>query len=504
MEQLNKKIKDIYNKAQTPLPPEFNWDDMKEGIFEKIAEQEDKPMPFYINKLGRLSLVLMALIFLLLSSSIYFLVNDSKKNIPQSDLKNEATKSSINKLHSTTLHRNETEIRQDDKHEIVQPINPINSINLNTSSDSETIVKIIESTIDLKSNTNNKKFVESTTKLASNTKSIIPFNHRLTEVIENELTEKDEIQQKNTIYYTKKQLDNQNEKDKAVTKEQPLKTNLNSNNKVNTSVKPLIQKKSFLISNSSNEGIIDKTEVVNITNKAFREDGQRYHTLQFDGGINNLLSIYQKEDNKPYETEVGFASYYVNASYQHTFANGVYLSAGFMWSKLKTKFELSDTLIHNFPVKDALTKRIKNAYTNNHIRNVYEDIDVPALASRQVRHYNNFDALSLPFIVGKRFGYKKLTYHIGIGTDVSLFNQSEGRTLRDNKVINYSKLEEGPYHNGIQISALAETGIGISISQQMEFLMHFRYKQFLRNWSNDGLVVKPQAIMLGTGLRFNF
>jgi len=516
MEQLNNKIKDIYNQEHTPLPDEFKWDEMKEGVFEKMENHEDEPASFFSFSNG-LKFLTLAVFLIFTSTSIYFLANNLKKNQTNSLSKSNSSNPSKNK--STTLKSIEKESKIKSGDENKSTLKPNNLVSKNTPVYNSTLQNI-ETSKDLtnqKTLDNNKLAQPKTANIS--TKKPLELSVKNTLNLERTSEGSNKPKQNSHLIVnhtntnqTAKPIDSQNDISQTAHKnevnysksiiEKSSRTADTKKKEVH-SIEPLIKKNTDLLKNQ----IIEKINpIVNIPiiEESSAKEQLASKAIKLHGGITYMKSPFEKTDEAQYNSEIGFVAYYLDASYNRTFVNGFYLSLGATYSRLKSKFELSDTIIHSYLVKNVETKRVTNVLTGKVIRTEQGDAEAFALSSRIVRHYNKFDSWSIPIVFGKQWSYKLFSFNVGIGSDVSVYNWSEGKTLRENVVITYSKLETEPYHNGIQVAALTETGIGMAINNHLEIITNFRFKKHLRNWSADNLVVKPNVFLLGTGLKFKF
>lgn len=503
MEQLNKKIKDIYNQEQASLPAEFSWDEMKDGIYKKMKEQEDEPVPVLPFFIGRKNwwLFISASFLVLASMFTYFKLNDynlkstnniannyeptpkAEKALSNKSIEDKVLKSideSYSKLDKSNL------VSKSDETKPVEKVTPPNNKTLNNSAIANTNHKSINKLVKTnKTSSNDKPYSTPSYK-----KDIEPIleNLRISNVNETQPIDKKLNHSKNKQTINKTKI---NDNNSTVINETRFKI-----------VEPITKKNSKL--KSGNQSSIQvKETIVNPDIEKQAEEHKSDHALQLDGGFTYLFSLYKKSDSKQYRTEKGFPSVYTSLNYSKVFPNKIYISTGLNYSKYKTKFELSDTIIHTYLVENAHTLSIENLVTGK-TSDIFEDVNVDAPSIRTARHYNRFDAISIPVVIGKQFKHKKLRYNIGLGSDISFYNLSAGKTLRANEVISYSQKDIIPYSNKVQVATLLELGMGLAVNKHIDITANFRYKKHLANWANDNLSIKPQAVLLGAGLKFKF
>lgn len=504
MEQLNKKIKDIYKQEQTSLPPELSWEEMKDGIFEKMKEQEDEPALVYPYFIGQRKwwFTIATLLVVFTATFIYSTLHDALlKDI-------DANK---NNLKEKIVKQNTNQLASEQKVATLKPIyenDTTTKTNNLVSNDNATTNKPIEKE-GVISNPVNKKLIGNNkpsnfeVKSNSNTKPIISISNKNKPKTVNTtgfIKDDNNIYLESTKTTTKKPATSYHETITNISKTDKAITNRNNVNSFKV-VKFLEKKFSSLT--ALNDDLVLKEVSNNVSIKKPAEQKESYNLLQVDAGFTYLYTLYKKSDKPQFDAEIGFPSNYINVGYSKIFANGIYVSTGLNYNKYKTKFELNDTITHTYLVENAHTRSTKNIVTGKTI-DLYEDVEVQALSSRRVRHYNQFNTLSIPLIIGKQFNHNKLLYNIGLGSDISLFNQSQGKTLRADKVIKYSKSATEPYHNKVQFSTLLELGIGLALGNHIEIITNFRHKNNISNWGNDELIVKPQALSLGAGFRLKF
>jgi len=504
MEQLNNKIKDIYNEEITPLPADFGWDEMKEGIFEKMKEQEDEPAPVFTFSIGQrhFMFIIATLVLLFTTSIIYFITKKQTKKLTNSIVKSNNENITENEILPLIYEEVTASLKNNKENNSTTTNNNLLNNNLSVVQQTAQTKKI-----------NNQIANNKIKTIASVKTNIISNIATATSVLSN----KPLATKHSTVAYNKKNsvtLENvkrsnivqqklQNRANQTTIIDQIITNNITINKPVHNIVNPLVKLKPSLTSSTKKIFTLIKKDI-NVTTIAKPNKPKVGHnSIKLDGGFTYLYASYKKAEKQQYNTETGFLSNYLSISYSRIFANNFYLSAGVAYNKYKTKFELSDTITQTYFVENAHTQVVENIVTGK-TTNVFEDIEVDAPTLRKVRHYNSFEALNLPITIGKQFSYKKLTYTIGLGSAFSIYNWSEGKTLRNNEVITYSKSDPKPYHNKIQIASLFETGLALNINKHIKITTNFRYKKYLLNWANDELIVKPKAFMLGTGLAFTF
>jgi len=507
MEQFNKKIKDIYDQEQSSLPTELKWDEMKAGIFEKMKEeQDDEPAPVFAFWFGQKKWWLAIAVLLVAFTSVSIYLNTNQPIIDQSNSnKKNLTEKILNEnLYQKTTQQKDQESKSISENNATSKPGDLISGSINETTTKPTAINndVINSPANEKIRSNNE-FSSSATKHNLTKKpisSILNDEKAKTSNATVLVTEENTDELESTkIIPSKHQSSSKNESINVVSKidEAITSTNFTEDFKV---VDPLKKKVPGL--ESLNESLVLKAIDIPIIKKP-AEQNESYNSLQLDAGLTYLFSMYQKSNSNQYKTEKGFPSNYINISYQRIFTNKIYVSTGLSFSRFKTKFDLSDKIMHTYLVKNAHTLSIENIVTGK-TTDVFEDVEIAAPSQRRVRHYNHFDELSIPIIVGKHFKSKKFTYNIGLGSEVSLYTSSKGKTLRANKVINYAKTNALSYQNKVQVSTLLELGAGFTLNKQFEIIANLRHKNYLLNWANDGLTVKPQALLLGAGLRYKF
>lgn len=512
MEQLNKKIKDIYKQEQSLLPAELKWDEMKEGIFEKMKKQKDEPTPIFGFWFGPKKWWLSIAALFVVSSSVfmYFILKN-----PNTEQRNFDKKNLTNKVLKEGKNEKTNQVTKQKKEQALKPLFK-NNTKENTTTELKNLVdndyerplvkpttknnNILNSQASKKIKSSNE-FPSSLTKPNLNTKTnqSILNNEKTKATSTNIIVENDsddELESSKTILPLQTSL--KNETSNSSLKKDKTVASKTSTNKFNV-VKPLEKKTSILA--SLNKNLLLKEANVNPSIKKPVKQKESYNVIQLDAGFTYLFSQYKKLDSLQFNFETGFPSNYINVGYSKIFTNGIYVSAGLNYSRYKTKFELNDTITHTYLIKNAHTFSTTNILTGK-ISDVYEDVEIQARSSRKVRHYNYFSTLSIPLIIGKQFSHKKFSYNIGLGSDVSIYNSSEGKTLRDNEVITYSKSAGKPYHNKTQFSTLVNFSVALSINKNIKITSNLRYKNSITNWAKDELSVKPQALLFGAGLKF--
>ncbi|HRG64568.1 MAG TPA: hypothetical protein PLV12_02125 [Saprospiraceae bacterium] len=179
------------------------------------------------------------------------------------------------------------------------------------------------------------------------------------------------------------------------------------------------------------------------------------------------------------------------------------LQTGFEYQNLWTRFDYRLEKTFNGPISNQLVEIHINALTGDSTF-IYADTMISIKETRTIRHYNQLQVISIPFMAEyeKRVGQWSVLLAGGVAAH---FRQSaSGRTLLGNEIIGYNN--DQPIHSSF---------LGISIRSQLGMMWHFNERvgiqtsisgaKSINNWSSAiGTNYQPWLLSFSAGLRYKF
>ncbi len=179
------------------------------------------------------------------------------------------------------------------------------------------------------------------------------------------------------------------------------------------------------------------------------------------------------------------------------------LQTGLEYQNLWTRFDYRLEKTFNGPISNQLVEIHVNALTGDSTF-IYADTMISIKETRTIRHYNQLQVISIPFMAEyeKRVGQWSVLLAGGVAAH---FRQSaSGRTLLGNDIIGYNN--DQPIHSSF---------LGISIRSQLGMMWHLNERvgiqasvsgaKTINNWSSaTGTKYQPWIMSLSAGLRYKF
>ncbi len=211
-----------------------------------------------------------------------------------------------------------------------------------------------------------------------------------------------------------------------------------------------------------------------------------------DLNVSDLPEGSEQASNE--KTRVGrFGS--VGLSYK--FNKSFFVSTGVQYSQLTSRFNKISIRNYTELHTDQLVEEQTNPITGS-IVNIYKDVELNVTETRRVQHYNSFDMLSLPIILGYRFDRDYFSPYIGIGGIYNLSLKTKGKTEIGGKILDYSDGLESPYKSRSGFSPVLQAGLDYRIGQHLTFGLQMFYQHSLSKWNTAGTyAARPRLLNLG-------
>lgn len=504
-------------REENPLPEGFGWEDMQEGIFEKMAdltapEKEKKRFEYW-----KLTLFSLGMVVMLGLGSLCYLERSEQQMI---DGRQELTKplASANQVNKSFKNRGNLTGKEqlNPKERATQALTTIENHPTNLINDKERHVlnRQPKSTADLK--IDNKIEVKEVVKFSQNSarkgiaidqENNLRNNNPNSKVSANLVGTK--ISKHDNILPTTEKKERSSETTSFTTFNNYLSTvktvgsiiNIKNDNPIWTL--QALEKKPFEILNYQRLSTINPLSLSNPLAVEKRENNTRF-SMAIGLGLNywtpNWGSSSTSQERAQYEKAL------VGNTYSLLFDYRLYpkwsLGTGIMNSTYFSQFNYKETEVYQAVKEEVLVEIQVNTFTGDSTK-IYDDSVININRERQVVHYNTFKKWSVPLIVKYSLSNKKVEYAFGIGTMLTLSTKTAGKTI--NSTIQDYNANSPIYQTGTEIGALGTFDLNYHLSEKYYIGAQLSGIASLKNWSIEEEVdLKPLIFnsQLTIGMKF--
>ncbi len=507
-------------REESPLPEGFGWEDMQEGIFEKMANKaapEDGKKRFYFSKwtffcLGMVTMLVMNVLFHFVNNRQQTLDNNQEV-ISQLSTSNQPIKP-FKEGHD--LSREEQLNTEKAATQISRTIENYPTDLINSIPDKESISpQLAPTTISIKEPTTKIKIEGKATNLQKGGKKTIEIEQ------ENSLLNNT----KESKAATNKTVDKISEQANSLPNIEALEQSTDTapltafNNKLN----PLKTAGSIISTkNDKSVWILSALE-----QKPLKVLNQLYLPNINPLSLSNPLAVEKRANNARFSMAIGVGLNYwtpnwgssslsqERAQYEKALIGNTYsllfdyqlhpkwsIGTGLMNTTYYSQFNYEETDTYQKVKTGVLVEIQVNTITGDSTQ-IFGDRTINVNRQRQVVHYNTFKKWSVPLLVKYNIRKRKVAYALGIGAMLTLKTETAGKTI--NSTIQDYSTASPIYQAGTEIGAMGTFDLNYHLSEKYFIGAQLSGIASLKNWSTEiEVALKPLILnsQLTLGLKF--
>ena len=207
-------------------------------------------------------------------------------------------------------------------------------------------------------------------------------------------------------------------------------------------------------------------------------------------------------ERSAYESQL--PSFQAQFNYVQPLKNNFSLQVGMYYQQLESRLDWTTPVDYTVTLEDAVLEVYTNSLTGQQSE-VRGPVDVTVPANRIVRHYNTIQLLQIPVAVGKSFLKNKWQTDVMVGTSLNFYAENNGRTLIQGQVIDYEGANTALWSNQWKWNALVASRLTYRMNTQLGISTGIQFQKSLSNWSLEtDIKMRPQFINLEMGLNYMF
>lgn len=223
-----------------------------------------------------------------------------------------------------------------------------------------------------------------------------------------------------------------------------------------------------------------------------------------EGGITFWNEGYgnNKPERDQYETPL--ASFQLQGHYIRNFKGNYFVMAGIQFQQLENRFEYNNTIPdYKVILKDTIVQVQRNLVTGEQ-NVIYGDVEQFVQAERRIKHYNQSRLFKASLALGKSWRFKSFQTDIYLGGGLNVLVHNQGRTLFNETILDYNGTSNSLYQNQGAIDGMVGARFHYFLSQNIGIATGFQAQKSLMNWSaQNGTSFYPMTFSLQVGLSYS-
>ena len=490
------KFKEQLRPENQELPNDFSWEEMSDGIFEKMDQQDDSNQNSKSPILRRVLLLFTLLLCALFVIGLFISQDENSKNTSFAIPSIDDSQSSKNPVSS--ISQNEEE-KQSNVENTFSSKQEINSTSNPKNSTSTTEIK----TELAKRQQQKTKTISKLNEIAST--NIKDSNEFAASKISNESSKE------NSKSNAEVAFDNSNSKITRNTNSYPQsytndRTKMNIPNKLVkqvTTSNPVVQRTEIKVPTiglADLDYVPHKAEYISMPllkiSPPIQPIPAKSWTIDFGSGWNTWSVGF---DNATREND-----FYSNTSRDYGFSfslrgsrqlsKKISLSTGLDLENMYRKLHFTETFLTPRLQEDAVVGVVINPISGKH-QDIIRDTVLMDTLFRTTTNFNKFQIISIPLIVNYNLLHKNSwNVHLGFGPTISILNTYNGKYVEEDFLQDFSTASN-IYSRGPKIALNASIDVRKNLYQDYYLGIRLDYKNHLMDWGlRDEAVTKPKIV----------
>ncbi len=223
-----------------------------------------------------------------------------------------------------------------------------------------------------------------------------------------------------------------------------------------------------------------------------------------EGGITFWNEGYGSTRPERPEYEMPLASFQLQGHYIKNFNRNHFVMLGLQYQQLESRFEYNTTIQdHTIVLKDTIIRIENNLLTGEQIV-IRGDVEQTVQAERQVRHHNTTRLFKLSAGLGKTWRFNSFQTDIYLGGAMNAISQNQGRTLYNDAVIDYNGPSNVLFQNQFRLDGMLGARLHYYLNHRVGLTTGIQVQKSLMNWSRQAdITMNPGSLSVQMGLSYS-
>lgn len=194
---------------------------------------------------------------------------------------------------------------------------------------------------------------------------------------------------------------------------------------------------------------------------------------------------------------------FVTAYIKKPLTKGFYTGTGLHVQSFISRLKYNSERMKNYSVKDTVLLVERNQITGK--ETIHRgDTTASLLTRRRLKHVNTTSAISIPLIAGWLAQKGLWSYSVQAGMEIGIYALHRGKSYNEEADI-YAMDSQGPYSKNLGLSFSGDLAAGYALSHRLKLRVSAGYRQYLTTWRKDPAAqsLKPKIVNIGMGIEYN-
>jgi hypothetical protein len=228
------------------------------------------------------------------------------------------------------------------------------------------------------------------------------------------------------------------------------------------------------------------------------------HQMGLTTGISQWTFGYGNQLPERNSYEKNILSFSTQLSYTYSFGNQFTFSTGFQYQQLESRLVWSRVYDdYTIVLTDTIVEINTNTLTGEQMA-VRGNVEIDVAAVRNIRHYNQYRLYQVPLLIGKSWMKgPRWQMNISAGGAINIHSFSKGRNVYGGDLIGMNGPVSDIVDNRWTVQFQAQYGLGYRFNEKWGLLAQLGYQKSLTNWSRETTVqMRPGFINLNFGVNY--
>lgn len=226
--------------------------------------------------------------------------------------------------------------------------------------------------------------------------------------------------------------------------------------------------------------------------------------LILEGGLTFWEEGYGNSNPERAQYEAPIPSFQLQGYYMHSLKGSYFVMAGLQYQQLESKLSYDNTIQdYKITLTDTVIQVQNNLLTGeqNIIRG---DVEEFVQAERRVRHYNKTQLFKASLAVGKHWRFNSLQTDVYLGAAMNSWVRNQGRMFSENTIIDYNGASNSFFSNQWTVDGVLGVRLHYLLLPNIGLTTGFQTQRSLMNWSNrDDINFYPVSFSLQVGVSYS-
>lgn len=225
--------------------------------------------------------------------------------------------------------------------------------------------------------------------------------------------------------------------------------------------------------------------------------------LIVEGGItfwNRGLGDSPREDVQ-YEKPIN--SFQLQGFYVRSLKRNYFIMGGLQYQQLESRFKYNYTIQDYTIVLEDTVVQVQNDVNTGQQNVIYGDVEQTVAAERRIVHYNKIKLLKLTLAAGKSWHFNSFQTDVYLGVAMNSLVQNKGRMLYRDELISYSGASNELYQNQLMVDAILGLRLHYYLNDKLGVTAGFQGQRSAMNWSKrEDISLYPAMFSLQFGVSY--